>query len=958
MLEYDYNYGLVALSLVMAVVTSHIALATAARIRVHAETRVLWIVGGALSMGLGIWVMHFIGMTAYHLPIDVAYDVPMTVVSMLLAVVSSAFTFYVVTRTDQLTLPTNLMGAVLLGSGVAGMHYTGIFAMKMQPAIVFTPALFTLSLVIAFTASFFALRFVFASSMMSNCFFGKRNFLASVIMGVAIAGMHYTALEAQFIAPDAVCGALQDGIRINEIMTLSVVVVVFILLITAIILAYDLRLARSSADGALFLADANKRMMRNARDLADEMSENYRESEAFSRRLFDTVGNVIVVLDSDGRIVRFNNAAEHSTGFSADEVIGGLIWDWVIPPEMIDSVKAVFADLKAGHFPSTHKNEWLTKSGERRLFAWNNTAITDDDGAVDFVVGTGSDITERQQDKDALRLSAVAFETSEAIVITDAYACILRVNKAFSQITGYEPEEVVGKKTSVLRSGRHDEDFYQAMWKVLSRTGNWKGEIWNKRKNGEIYPEWLSITAVCDDDGTVKNYVASFSDISEIKEADEKLSFYANFDPLTSLPNRKLFIEQLHQTMTLYKRKNQRGALLYLELSDLDILQETVSIEAADDYLTQLGGFLTDLFEGKLVVGHIGRGGFAAFTSGYDSNEQMISVSHDVIDRIFSFAASGIDVCGTTIFPKLNIGVSVFPKENIRADGHLQRAMAAAHTARSDGANTSRFFSEDMQTAASELFGLEAELRRAIERDELRLFYQPQHDDTGAIIGAEALVRWERNGELISPARFIPLAEASNLILDIGQWCLQEACWVLKILEARGLPDSFVNIAVNVSPKQVVQDDFVKNLKETMIMTEIEPQRLKLEVTESLFFSRPDAAFDTLKKIRDLDVKIAMDDFGTGYSSLSYLHKMPLDQLKIDQSFVHDLTINKHSQAIAETIIRMAQTLDLAVIAEGVETLKERKLLESYGCRHFQGFLFSKALTRDDFFVYLDRYSS
>lgn len=948
-MEYWYDYQLVALSIVVAMFASQISLAIASRIKAHGKHATGWLLGGASAMGIGIWSMHFIGMLAYHLPIPLGYDIPLTLFSLLLAIISSMIALYVIFSSEQLDMSSNALSALMMGVGIAGMHYTGIYAMQMSPPIEFDTTLFVASLLIAYVASFFAIRFAFFTSK-SDAFFDPQKGVAAVIMGIAIAGMHYTAMEAQIIDPNAICLAADQGLSTDLLAVLVMVVVMVILLITGIVLNSDLRISQKEKAFAVRLAEQNKRSLAEARQLAEELSREALRNEAFANSLVDTLGALVVVLRRDGTVERFNHAAELVTGFNREEILNRPIWEKVIPPDERVEVEGVFQGLVSGLFPSTHTNHWMTRDGDRRLIDWANTVLLDEAGEVEFIIASGLDITEQYANEQELQIAAVAFNTNEAIVVTDVDGTILRANRVFTEITGYEAEEVIGKNTSILKSGKHSATFYQDMWSRLESRGYWVGEIWNRKKNGDLYPEWLRISAVQDDAGQVKHYVGSFSDISQLKHAEEQLTYVSNYDQATGLPNRRLFTELLHKELALAHRSHEHGLLFYLRFVQLGLVNESLGERVIDKYIEW---FIERVREECGVGAIIGRASGSSFLIALPRVEQEYELSSrgsQIAESLIDCAGRGEVIEGNVVRIGLNIGIAAFPQEGVGAQEVIQNGFVALERAKQTEGSSYNFFAEEMHQAAVSSYQMAVELRAAIDNGELMLYYQPQVDQQGRVHGAEGLLRWQHGENFISPAEFIPLAEQSNLIHEIGKFVFREGIREVARILAAGVCEDFECISLNMSAKQFQDNCFIDNLKQYLIEFAVPPEFIKIELTETALVVDPQQAVATINSLKELGIRISLDDFGTGYSSLSYLHRIPIDQLKVDQSFVRDITINKVSRSITETIIMMANSMEIDVIAEGVETLEEKELLESFGCHHYQGYYFHRPMPAEEFY--------
>lgn len=544
---------------------------------------------------------------------------------------------------------------------------------------------------------------------------------------------------------------------------------------------------------------------------------------------------------------------------------------------------------------------------------------------------------------EQLNIAAVAFESQNGMAITDARNTILRVNRAFTDITGYSAEEVVGKTPGILKSGRHDASFYAAMWESIRSTGGWQGEIWNRRKNGEVYPEHLSITAVKDRNGNVINYVASVADLTKRIKAEEEIKTLAFYDPLTGLPNRRLLLNRLRRALASSSRSGQEGALLFIDLDNFKTLNDTLGHDIGDLLLEQTAQRLKSCVREGDTVARLGGDEFVVMledVGGYvlEAAEQTKIISDKILIALTQpYRLAAREYNGTA-----SIGITTFVGHQQSIDELMKQADIAMYQAKKDGRNTLRFFDPLMQEAIYARAALESELLVAIDKQQFHLYYQIQVDDSHRPLGAEALIRWEHPERgFVSPDQFIPLAEETGLILPIGQWVMDTACAQLRVWQRDELTRELV-LAVNVSAKQFRHADFVAQVHATIKRHTVNPKLLKLELTESQLLDDIEETIATMNALHEIGVQFSLDDFGTGYSSLQYLKRLPLDQLKIDQSFVRDIAIDSSDRAIVSTIIAMAQSLNLNVIAEGVETEKQRQILMIKGCVNFQGYLFSK----------------
>ncbi|WP_332853567.1 putative bifunctional diguanylate cyclase/phosphodiesterase [Duganella sp. S19_KUP01_CR8] len=582
------------------------------------------------------------------------------------------------------------------------------------------------------------------------------------------------------------------------------------------------------------------------------------------------------------------------------------------------------------HTPTARR--WFRMTVSPMSYGWQGAVVTHED------------ITERHLAEASLRIAATAFESNEGMMVTDSNGIILKVNRAFTRITGYPMEEAVGHTPRMLSSGRHDAEFYRAMWAEIGERGSWSGEIWNRRKNGEVYPEYLSITSVRDDSGSICNYVAALTDVTLSKAASDEIRSLAFYDPLTRLPNRRMLLERLRQVLDASKLHDRYGALMFIDLDNFKTLNDTLGHSVGDLLLQQVADRLQECLRQGDTVARLGGDEFVVLLEGLGCTEPAAAAQAEqlgskilaelnrpyMLDRHLCHSTPSM---GTTLF---HDGWPAHPEEL------LMQADIAMYQAKQAGRNGMRFFDQKMQDKISTRARLEEALRRAITEQRFELYYQPQVDEQGQAVGAEALIRWPQpDGSFMSPARFIPLAEEASLILPIGQWVMETACAQLRQWQDQPHMAQLV-MAVNISAAQIHQPDFFERVQDLIRRHGFDPSRLKLELTEGLLLENIEQIIGTMERLRKIGVHFSLDDFGTGYSSLQYLRRLPLSQLKIDRSFVNELACNSNDQAIVTTIIAMSRSLGLDVIAEGVESLEQRRLLEQLGCHRYQGFLFSQ----------------
>lgn len=558
------------------------------------------------------------------------------------------------------------------------------------------------------------------------------------------------------------------------------------------------------------------------------------------------------------------------------------------------------------------------------------------------VIGTVQDVTLREENALQLRIAAVAFDTQEAIMVTDEQGLIIKVNAAFEHTTGYTQAEVEGHTPRILQSGQHDANFYRAMWQAIISEGKWAGEVFDRRKSGEIYPKWLTITAV-KTRGEVSHYVAVFVDITERKKAEDEIRNLAFYDPLTRQPNRRLLMDRLRAALSLSVRSRHYGAVLFLDMDKFKIINDTLGHDYGDLLLVQVAERIQSCVRDVDTVARLGGDEFVVLLEEMDVHAEAASQKVMLIaEKIRAALTEPYQLKQHVRHSSPSIGICLYFGTDESADNLLKHADLAMYQVKDAGRNAVRFFDPAMQLAVETHAALEADLRHAVQQGQLQLYYQIQVDGDHIPVGAEALLRWihpERG--MVSPAKFIPVAEESALIIELGNWALDTACRQLSVW-AKDEQTRNLTLAVNVSAKQFKQLDFVAQIDAVLRNYAVEPSRLKLELTESVVLNDVTDVIAKMHALKALGIKLSMDDFGTGYSSLSYLKLLPLDQLKIDQSFVRDIASDPNDAVMVKTIIDMGRNFRLHVIAEGVETESQFDFLKENGCMAYQGYLFSK----------------
>lgn len=582
------------------------------------------------------------------------------------------------------------------------------------------------------------------------------------------------------------------------------------------------------------------------------------------------------------------------------------------------------------------------RDGASRDVRWHGLAIRGDAGVVTRVVGMITDVTEHKRSERHLRLAAAVFASShDGLVVTDLDAVISAINPAFSQITGYAEDEILGKTMRTMHSGRHDREFYRAMWGALTSTGVWQGEIWNRRKNGEIFLQQLAIRTVYDDKGAPQNYVGAFQDITQIKHSEFELDRIAHYDSLTDLPNRTLLASLLDLAVS---RAGKSCAVLFLDLDRFKTVNDSLGHMAGDTVLKAAADRIHAALDGDATLGHYGADEFVVILEEIEGPHDAAMTATRLIDEL----ARPFTVGDGEIYLGASVGISLHPFDADDAAQLLQHANTALAEAKAQGRGIYAFYTQALTRSARVRMEMEADLRRGLAREEFRLNFQPVVDlSSGRIVGAEALVRWQSPAlGLVPPNRFIPLAEETGLIEPLGDWVLEEACRQMVHWTEAGADLDF--IAVNLSPRQFQRGALCAHMEDVLRRTGLPAARLEVEITENVLFGAAASAERKLHDMRDSGVRIALDDFGTGYSSLAYLKRFPISKLKIDRSFVHDLPRAADAE-IATAIISIARALGLDVVAEGIETPEQCAFLKGRGCGYGQGYLFGRAVTSERF---------
>jgi diguanylate cyclase (GGDEF)-like protein/PAS domain S-box-containing protein len=663
-----------------------------------------------------------------------------------------------------------------------------------------------------------------------------------------------------------------------------------------------------------------------------------KRAEAVMRHVVEGV----VGSDAQGAILSFNPAAEKIFGYSAAELIGRKM-SVLFPDSEVGLALQAADQEKSGRVI----RDLAARRRDGSLYHLDlSVSEINFDGHPSYI-GIMRDISERKRSEKELGLATKIFENiGEATVVTDAENNIVSVNPAFTEITGYAAKEVIGKNPRIMGSGRHDKEFFRSMWAAILDTGHWQGEIWDRRKNGDIYPKWLSISVVRDKPGgQIRNYIAIFSDITERKEAEKRIQFMAHYDALTGLPNRILLHDRLAHDISHAARSHKQVALLFLDLDRFKTINDSLGHNVGDLLLQSVAERLKECLRSGDTVARLGGDEFVVILPDLQEADYAATVARKILECVAAPHAVGGHELSTTA----SIGISVYPHDGSDRETLVKNADIAMYKSKEAGRNNYLFFTEEMNDRAEERLAMENSLRHALEREEFMLYFQPQvNSATGRIIGAEALIRWRHPSlGMVMPGTFIPIAEESGLIVAIGEWVLREACRQNRAWQMAGLPA--VPVAVNLSAVQFRQKNLVEIVADTLRQTGLAPRHLELEITESSIIQNVETAINTLHELKAMGVLISIDDFGTGYSNLGYLKRFPIDKLKIDQSFVRDLTTSPDDATIVRLVINMAKSLQLKVIAEGVETREQLDFLSEHQCEEAQGYYFSRPVPEEDF---------
>ena len=658
------------------------------------------------------------------------------------------------------------------------------------------------------------------------------------------------------------------------------------------------------------------------------------------------IGEGVLVIEQD-RIVYVNQALLDMTGFTYQYfTLLPSFLEFVVESDrstIADYCRQRLADEKT---PARFEMRCLHRSGVVMHFEVALSSFKLEEGSTRLVMLV-QNISSRIKAESRDRLTRQVFEhTAEAIMITDPKKLIVEVNRGFETITGYMRDEVVGRSADFLATDLQEEGFYEDLWRQVELAGQWQGEIWNFRKNGELYPEWISISAVLDDSHQVTHYVSVFSDITHRKQSEDRLQFMANHDTLTKLPNRALLQERIEHALRVAQRNRTQIGIFFIDLDRFKVINDTLGHHAGDMLLQETAIRLRECLRDSDTIARQGGDEFVVLLENFGDEELFLS---SVARKIMAALNLPFTLLGQELFISASIGISIYPRDGTDTQTLLKNADIAMYRSKEQGKNTFQFYASESNVHSFERLALENSLRKALERKEFVLYYQPKVDlKSGMIVGAEALMRWNHPDlGMVPPSQFIPLAEETGLIVPMGDWVLHEACMQSRAWQEEGLP--LINMGVNLSGGQFRSENLSHTIASALAQSGLQPEYLELEITESMIMHNPERAVTILQGFRDMGMQTSIDDFGTGYSSLGYLKRFPVTSLKIDRSFVQDIPDDQDDVAITRAIIALAHSLNMAVVAEGVETQEQLQFLRSQNCEQIQGYLFSKPVSAEDF---------
>jgi diguanylate cyclase (GGDEF)-like protein/PAS domain S-box-containing protein len=667
------------------------------------------------------------------------------------------------------------------------------------------------------------------------------------------------------------------------------------------------------------------------------------KTENFYEKVVENAPILMCIRDIDGNIVMSNETYKNIFSKDGKEITGLNIKDIINKRDIETIIKHDRIVIERGE--KLEIEERTIINGVEKYFDSIKYPILD---SKKNIVGLGVvaiDITDIKKERDKIYMNTTVFDSvKDGIFLTEIDGTIINVNMAFIEITGFDKNEILGKSPSIMKSEKHSDLFYKEMWQRLEKRGEWKGEIWNKRKNGEIYPAFISISSIKDEKERFLNYIAILEDLTTVKESENSIEKLSNFDLLTGFPNQILFKDRLEQAIIHGRKHGDMFTILQIDIDNFKLINDSFGYTTGDLLIKKAAERINKRVGEFDTISRISGDEFIIIIQELKKIEEAAIIAQNLINDF----KSPFEIEEKEIFVTVSIGITVYPEDGEESEKLMKNSNAALRYSKNQGRSNYQFYSQELNRESFERLEMESALRHAMEKEEFILYYQPQVDiENGNIIGMEALIRWEHPYlGMISPAKFIPVAEETGIIVDLGEWVLYTACMQNKLWQEQGYKK--INVSVNLSPLQIKQPDIIEVIKKILETTELSPEYLELEITEGVLMSHSDEILKKIEKIKSLGIKIAIDDFGTGYSSLSYLKKFPMDKLKIDQCFVRDIPDNDNG-AIAKVVIGLAKSLNMKVIAEGVETKEQVEFLKKNGCEEIQGYYYGRPMHPLDF---------
>jgi diguanylate cyclase (GGDEF)-like protein/PAS domain S-box-containing protein len=964
-----YDLKLVVLSMVIAMLSSFSAYSIVERSMSTSQQsqKILWNLFAALIMSIGIWAMHFIAMLSLTFLIPVSYDLATMMVSILPVIFASSIVMWLMTL-KTFSYYRLLIGGLLLGPSIGLMHYIVMAAMRLQAVMLHDMTLVYLSVLIAVILAMAALKIQYAAINQNRYqFITKQHLVSAVVMGLASSSIHYSAMTAVHFIPqttDQVIDAVSP-----TVLALIVTVVILVLLLLTMLVPHLLRykqLVNHLNAEALVKTDILHELDHLSKAQTEQNTQAVKAAQAalLAQKAAMDEHSLVSITDVKGTISYANTKFCTISGYNQEELIGANHRLLNSKHQPKDYWRKMYLIISKGGFWNDDICN-IAKDGQEY---WVNTTIIPlyVDENLSGYTSIRTDITEHknsekklkfaneEKDKRAaeLALAAIVFShTREGIIITDASASIIKVNNTFTEVTGYSRQEAVGKNLRFFQSDSQSAEFSALMWQTVNSKGYWVGTIWNRRKNGEVYPENLTLSAVKNVASEVSHYVALYSDITKLNKTHQsQLQRMAHYDDLTDLPNRTLLTDRLNQAILQSNRQHNSLAVAFLDLDNFKTVNDAHGHHVGDELLIIISLGIKEVLRQGDTLARIGGDEFVLVLTNLAKNEEF----SQILERLLLVVSEPVIVDDLVLNVSASIGVTLYPQDDADAEILIRHADQAMYMAKKAGKNCYHLFDSALDDAVN----LEQEnisnISTALDKRELVLYYQPKVNmSTGEVVGLEALIRWQDPVRgLVPPLDFLPMIENHAISLDIGEWVIDTALSQISQWQNIGVT---LPISVNISAYQLQQSDFVKRLATLLAAhPDVSPHLLELEVLETSALNDINYIIATMKSCISLGVQFALDDFGTGYSSLTYLRRLPASKIKIDQSFIRDMLFDPDDLAIVMAVVSLAKAFQLEVIAEGVETVEHGTELLQLGCKLAQGYGIAKPMPASEVLTWLD----